>query len=80
MKDEFKTSDTTLSAILLTLGYPLYNTQFEGKQLFYIFDRTPDLEQALQDCSAGTVRIEPFAFQNNYKRLRSMTMSSASTK
>lgn len=73
--DFFSTSDLCLSACLLCLGFKLDTIEKSQPKSTFIFLRTEGLDKVIQAFWGGEVRVEPKAFFNCLKELKSRLYS-----
>ena len=70
-KKKFETSDSDLSAFLLTLGHRLINTyKRDDGYLIFEFENTQQVQQASQDFLNNSVLVRPRSLLENLRRIR----------
>ena len=67
----FETSELSLSSALLCLGYKLLIVEKRNPKSLFMFERTEFIDQAIQGFWAGEVRVEPKAYFNAIKEVKS---------
>lgn len=79
--EEFSTRDLTLAAVFLSLGFKNTATdyQYEGGRMnpvgYFKFEKTEELREAEEKFWANGLSVEPRAFMNNVRGLKSQIES-----
>ena len=73
--DFFRTSDLPLSSALLCLGFCLETVEKEYPKSTFIFKRSEALDEAVQSFWASSLRLEPKAYFNCVKEVKSRLYS-----
>ena len=71
----FRTSDLPLSSALLCLGFCLDSVEKSYPKSMFIFKRSDELDEAIQSFWASTLRLEPKAYFNCVKEVKSRLYS-----
>ncbi|OGC59851.1 hypothetical protein A3A70_03045 [candidate division WWE3 bacterium RIFCSPLOWO2_01_FULL_42_11] len=59
----FTSSELSLCAALITLGFPLYSLDKTNPQkAVFVFKYTPDLDKTIEEFWSKQLRIEPISF------------------
>ena len=74
VEDQVSYFDMNLSGSLVVLGFPIIafdRNQKEFPKVGMVFKKTKELEQAVQDYWNGTLLLEPKAFWNAIREIKS---------
>jgi hypothetical protein len=71
INDFYETSDLCLSATLLWLGFRLDAVDKGSPKAKFIFQRSEDLNKAIETFWSGEIRVEPKSFFNCIKEIKS---------
>lgn len=67
----FETSDLSLASALLFFGFKLESLERSNPKASFIFQRTEYLDETIQGFWAGELKVEPKAFFNCIKEIKS---------
>ena len=73
MKDEFQTTDFGLATTLSALGFSVkdLDKSKDPRRIRFVFEKTNELDEAIQKFWSNDVRIEPKEFCMQQKALKS---------
>lgn len=77
MRDNFKTKDFQLSAYLLAQGCRLLTHSKEKDITTFVFENDSTTEQYVKDFFNLNAKVEPMAYANSQRAIRSIINSSA---
>jgi len=70
-QNTFSTSELPLAALLLYKGYKLTIVDKHNPRSVFIFEQSEQLDQSVQEFWANEARVEPLAFFNSIKAIKS---------
>ena len=69
--DYFESSELSLASTLMCLGFKLDAVEKHNPKSLFVFRREESLDEAIQGFWAGELRVEPKAFFNCIKEVKS---------
>jgi len=67
---EYRTTDTSEAAYLLTIGFTLIIIEHEPERSVFVFaNDSPTLQEHIRAFQTGQAQVEVSAFQRNYRKL-----------
>lgn len=69
----YRTSDLYFAAYLRAMNVPFMETQREGKRVFFVFSKTPEIRSMKKSYFNGTSNVGALRFANEIRNMKSLT-------
>ena len=69
----YRTSDLYFAAYLRAMNVPFTETQREGKRVYFVFSKIPELRSMKKSYFNGTSNVGALRFANEIRNMKSLT-------